>query len=201
VAKLGGDPSAPIRIQPGASTAPAARPRTETQQKIDEATLAKLEMETGAAEKEKSIAANKINNTAQRVFKVIEKYRTADGKPTERLRAATGFGEGLMSPITRTFSPEVAADQQELELELLETDLLNAAKDLKPVSEDEMKMLLSRRPAITSAPEVWVRFMNRAEQILKDGMVGTPQAAASPEDAAKAERERSAARLRALQGK
>lgn len=163
-------------IRPGAARSTTVQ--TPAQIRKEELEIAKMEAEIAGSGREKDIAATKVNNTANRVFSVIEKYRTADGKPTQRLRDAVGFGEGFMGPITQRFSPEVAADQQELELELLETDLLNAAKDLKPVSEDEMKMLLSRRPKITSAPEVWVRFMNRAEQILKDGMSGEPAPAA-----------------------
>lgn len=174
-------------IQPGAARSTGVT-KTPTEQKLDEAKLAKIEAETAAATTEKGIAATKVNNTARRVFSVIDKYRDSEGKPTQALRDAVGRGEGFGSGLSSWTGgvlgndPQTIANQQELELELLETDLLNAAKDLKPVSEDEMKMLLSRRPSITSAPEVWVSFMNRAEKILKDGMI--TGSGSAPADAA-----------------
>jgi len=115
------------------------------------------------------VEAKSVN---QRVVDTIDKYLTPDGNPKDALKDAVGFGEGVGSfmggiPfVPGGNSAETRANQKQLQLDLLEQDLLNAAKNLKPVSEDEMKQLMARRPTITDPPETWAWFMNRAKSII-----------------------------------
>jgi len=160
-------------IQPGAPKATITK--TPTEQAIDEAKLAKTKAEAAAAEKTATAEAGKAKAKADRLAQVESKFLTKDGKPSDLLRNATGIGEGAAS-FMRMNAPETRANQKELELELLETDLLEAAKDLKPVSEDEMKQLMARRPKLTDSPEEWAWFIKRARGILESGQAQTPSA-------------------------
>jgi hypothetical protein len=172
----------PAGIQPGAPKSTSTK--TPTEQAIDEAKLAKLEAEAGAAERATTVEASKAKVKADRLAAIERKYLTDKGEPSELLKNATGLGEGLASTL-RFNAPETRANQKELGLELLESDLLEAAKDLKPVSEDEMKQLMSRRPQIGDSPEEWAWFIKRARGILESGQAGqaaTPSAAPSIQD-------------------
>lgn len=175
-------------IQAGAPTTAA---KTPEEKRLLELQIAEKETAAKgqAIEAEaKGREANAKQSNSQRVLGVISKYKNPDGSPTAALKDAVGFGEGVgswtsyMTGGNLGNSPETVANQRELQLDLLETDLLNAAKDLKPVSEDEMKMLLSRRPKTTDSPEVWARYIARAEQIIRNGMGDTTAAAPSAKD-------------------
>lgn len=190
-AGLGGNPQGSVRIQAGAPTGPA---RTPEQVRKEQLEIAKMEADGKAAD----TAAQKANNKASRVLDVIDKYTffdqaSGERKPNERLGDAVGFGAGVGSYWNRAFDDRTAADQQELTRNLIESSLLEAAKDLKPVSEDEMKMLMERRPKITDGPAVWARFMTEAEQILKDGMTGEAKVAPTVSRAEELRRRKEAA--------
>jgi len=178
-AALGGDPKGSVRIQAGASTTRPPIAKSPEEKRLLELQIAEKEAAAkgqGVEAEAKGREANAKQSNSQRVLGVISKYKNPDGSPTAALKDAVGFGEGVgswmsyMSGGNLGNSPETVANQRELQLDLLETDLLNAAKDLKPVSEDEMKMLLSRRPKTTDSPEVWARYIARAEQIIRNGM-------------------------------
>jgi len=203
-------------VTPGAVSGSGGR--TRVQQALDEANLAKIENETETAQREASIKANQASAKATRVISIIDKYsyKDANGERVAngRLGDAVGFGAGVGQYFNKAFDGRTQADQQELTRNLIETSLLEAAKDLKPVSEDEMRMLMDRRPKITDGPETWARFMTEAEAIIKDGLgpapaTGSPApagstapAATTPQDAAaKANADRAAKtdRLKAMQ--
>jgi hypothetical protein len=172
-------------VTPGAVSGSGGR--TPVQQALDEANLAKIQNETAAAQNEASTKANQAKGKAERVLAIIDRYsfKDANGQRVAngRLDDAVGFGAGVGSYINRVIDSRTQADQQELTRNLIETSLLEAAKDLKPVSEDEMRMLMDRRPKITDAPETWARFMGEAEAIIKDGL-GVAPAAGTPAPAA-----------------
>jgi hypothetical protein len=144
----------------------------------------KAELETAQAAKNRTLAT-------------IDKYLTPDGKPTQALNNAVGYGEGLASGIREwTGIPmnaaETVANQKELNLSLIEAGLLEASKALKPVSNDEMKLLKANRPVITDPPEVWAQYMKSLK-----GILGNP---ANYKDDQAVVRETDAERLRAKLG-
>jgi hypothetical protein len=177
-------PGRPV-ITPGAVKSGSSQ--TPIQQELDKAQLAKIQGETAAAQGEAAVKANQASAKAARVISIIDKYSYKDAKGERvangRLGDAVGFGAGVGEYYNKAFDGRTQADQQELTRNLIETSLLEAAKDLKPVSEDEMRMLMDRRPKITDGPEAWARFMTEAEAIIKDGLAVTP-AAGSPAPAA-----------------
>ena len=158
---------APDVVMPGGVVVPGFTPTPppSPQEQIAAANFNATAAEK-AATKKTAAAAN------QRVLKTIDKYMTPDGKPTAALSDAVGAGEDAGSFLGRFTNGTVGntaqtrANQKELQLDLLEQDLLNAAKDLKPVSEDEMKQLMSRRPELTDPPETWTWFMKRVKSII-----------------------------------
>lgn len=132
-----------------------------------------------------------------RTLATIDKYLTPDGKPTQALNDSVGWGEGLASAVREyTGIPlnkaDTVANQKELNLSLIEAGLLEASKALKPVSNDEMKLLKANRPAITDPPEVWAQYMKSLKSIL-----GNP---ANYKDEQAVVRETDAERLRAKLG-
>jgi 3D (Asp-Asp-Asp) domain-containing protein len=179
----------PAGIQPGAPKSTSTK--TPTEEAIDEAKLAKLQAEAGAAERAVQAETGLAKAKAAKLALLEKKYVTDKGKPSELLENATGLGEVFSSKL-RLNAPETIVNQKELGLELLEEDLMKAAKELKPVSEDEMKELMSRRPQISDPPEVWVWFIKRAREILESGeprqagqaatQAATPSAAPSIQD-------------------
>ena len=177
-------PGKPV-ITPGAVKSGSTQ--TPIQQELDKAQLAKIQGETAAAQGEAAVKANQASAKAARVISIIDKYSYKDAKGERvangRLGDAVGFGAGIGEYYNKAFDGRTQADQQELTRNLIETSLLEAAKDLKPVSEDEMRMLMDRRPKITDGPEAWARFMTEAEAIIKDGLAVAP-AAGSPAPAA-----------------
>jgi hypothetical protein len=124
-------------------------------------------MKIEAAENEQAQAAAAKN----RVLSTIDKYMTPDGKPTSALSDAVGYGEGVASwmrgvtgiPLNQA---DTVANQKQLKLDLIEQSLLEASKALKPVSNDEMKMLKANRPELTDPPEVWTQYMKRVKEII-----------------------------------
>ena len=110
---------------------------------------------------------------ASAVIKTIDKFIDQNGNSNENLKSAVGYGEGLATgvskyaPILGTQSPQNRADQKELRI-LVEKGLLEAAKDLKPISNTDLKLLLTNRPEITDPPELWSEFLNNLRSILND---------------------------------
>lgn len=173
-AALGGDPSGSVRIQPGAAT---GTPRTSAQIRKEELEIQAMEADAASKKQEAETKARQAQAKAARVLSIIDKYsyKDANGQRVAngRLDDAVGFGAGIGAYVNRAIDSRTQADQQELTRNLIETSLLEAAKDLKPVSEDEMKMLMERRPKITDGPEAWARFMGEAEAIIKEGLPTT----------------------------
>jgi hypothetical protein len=106
-------------------------------------------------------------------IKTMSDYVDAEGKPTERLDKAVGYGEEAATyaaeyvPIFGTQSGETRSDQQRLN-RLVETDILEAASLLKPVSNTDLLMLIRNRPTITQPTEVWTKYFSDIKQILSN---------------------------------
>jgi len=136
-----------------------------------------------------------------RVLRTIDKYVGANGKPTDALKDAVGFGEGVgtwfgkVTGGTAGNIPQTQANQKELKLQIIEQSVLEAAKSLKPVSNDELKVIMSNRPEITDPPEVWASYMKTLKETLGNpaNYIGGPM---RPDEAAK----NTAGRINSLKG-
>jgi hypothetical protein len=133
------------------------------------AQVKKSEAEIKAAEAE----VQKAQRVKDIAIKTISDYVDDEGKPTERLDKAVGYGEAFatgvaeVAPIFGTQSGETRSDQQRLN-RLVETDILEAASLLKPVSNTDLLMLIKNRPTITKPTEVWTKYFSDIKQILSN---------------------------------
>ena len=132
------------------------------QVKKSEAEVKASEAETQKAQRAKDIA-----------IKTMSDYVDDEGIATEKLKKAVGYGEAFATgvaeflPILGTQSGETISDQQRLN-RLVETDILEAASLLKPVSNTDLLMLIKNRPTITKPVEVWTKYFSDIKQILSN---------------------------------
>jgi hypothetical protein len=133
------------------------------------AQVKKSEAEIKASEAE----VQKAQRSKDTAIKTISDYVDDEGMPTERLNKAVGYGEALATgiaeyaPILQTQSGETRSDQQRLN-RLVETDILEAASLLKPVSNTDLLMLIKNRPTITEPTEVWTKYFSDIKGILSN---------------------------------
>ena len=126
-----------------------------------------VKVEASKAELDKAKAAKDIS------IKTISEFVDKEGKPTEALQSAVGYGEALATgiaqyaPILGTQSAKTRSDQQRLS-RLVESSVLDAASLLKPVSNTDLKMLIQNRPQITDPVETWTEYFKEIRSILKD---------------------------------
>ena len=157
--QLFSSPSAPIGYTPP--------PQTGQLTEKDKYEIEKDKQETAESQL-------KIDAASKRTLAIIDKYMTENGKPTNMLDDAVGFGEetgswfGNIPFLPGGNKPQTIANQKELQLNLLENSILEASKALKPVSVDELKFLKNNRPAITDRPEVWTQYMQSIKDILSN---------------------------------
>jgi lysozyme len=132
------------------------------QVKKSEAEIKASEAEIQKAQRAKDIA-----------IKTMSDFIDDEGKPTERLDKAVGYGEAFATgvaeyaPILQTQSGETQSDQQRLN-RLVETDILEAASLLKPVSNTDLLMLIKNRPTVTKPIEVWTKYLSDIKKILSN---------------------------------
>lgn len=155
--------SRPDAPQVGVTPAPGAAPSVS-----DQIAVAKFNEDQTAKSDEKGMA----KAAAARTLETINRYLGPDGGANENLKSAVGFGEGFTTGLSQMTGgmvgndPGTIAKQKELTLDLIEGSILEASKALKPVSNDEMKMLKANRPEITDPPEVWAWYMKRIKGVL-----------------------------------
>lgn len=119
--KLGGDPTAPVRIQPGASTAAA---KTPTEQAIDEARLGKLQAETKAKDAE-------LTKQTDMKATAAESARGALGL-IDKLRKHPGFSSAVGVSLTPGFVPATDRKGAEAIIDQLKGHaFLNAIQQLR----------------------------------------------------------------------
>lgn len=121
--------------------------------------------------KQAEATAKKANQEKGRLLGKLNKFVSEEGEPTKALSDATGWGEGLATGIADYTgfplnTPTTRSNQKQLSL-VIEKDLLEATKYLKPVSNDEIQMLLDRRPAITDPPKIWSDYLSELRDIIK----------------------------------
>lgn len=121
-------------------------------------------------EENKKIETGRV---ASQAIKTIDKFIDKQGNFNKELESAVGYGEKLATgiaqyaPIFGTQSPKDRANQKELSI-LIEKGLLDAAKELKPISNADLKLLLANRPDVTDPPELWAGFLGNLKSILSN---------------------------------
>lgn len=133
--------------------AAAEKARMETQQMS-------AEMEAKRSENEQSRA---------RIGQILE---TMDRYEPE-LDALVGPGAGLLQAKDLVTNPERYAKRKELEM-LTKFEVLDAAKFVKPLSNDELKFLKEMFPDKGEPPQVWRNYFARTRRILGKGIEGQP---------------------------
>lgn len=131
----------------------AEKARMETQQMSEEMKAKQSEAEQGRA----------------RVGQILD---TMDRYEPE-LDALVGPGAGLLQAKDLVTNPDRYAKRKELEM-LTKFEVLEAAKFVKPVSQDELKFLREMFPDKGEPPQVWRNYFARTRRILGKGLEGQP---------------------------
>ena len=103
--------------------------------------------------------------------KSINKFIDDKGNATKALNEAVGFGEEFATgvakyaPVLGTQSPANRTSQKELAI-LVEKGLLEAATELKPVSNTDLLLLKANRPSISDPDELWANWLKGVRDIL-----------------------------------
>jgi hypothetical protein len=122
--------------------------------------------------KQAEATAKQATKEKGRLLGTLNKFIDEEGEPTKTLSDATGWGEGLATGVADWIgmpvnTPETRSNQKQLS-RVIEKDLLEATKYLKPVSNDEIAMLLERRPAITDPPKIWSDYLAELRGVIKE---------------------------------
>jgi len=111
--------------------------------------------------------------TGELTVKAIDKFIDKEGNYNDTLNRAVGYGEEFATgvakviPFLGTQSPQDRTSQKELST-LVEKGLLDAAKELKPISNADLALLLKNRPAIPDPPELWASWLKDVRGILSN---------------------------------
>ncbi len=111
--------------------------------------------------------------TGELTVKAIDKFIDKEGNYNDTLNRAVGYGEEFATgvakvvPFLGTQSAQDRTSQKELST-LVEKGLLDAAKELKPISNADLALLLKNRPAISDPPELWASWLKGVRGILSD---------------------------------
>lgn len=111
--------------------------------------------------------------TGELTVNAINKFIDEKGNYNDTLNKAVGYGEEFATgvakviPFLGTQSPKDRTSQKELST-LVEKGLLDAAKELKPISNADLALLLKNRPAIPDPPELWASWLKDVRNILRD---------------------------------
>jgi hypothetical protein len=131
---------------------------------------------TPAEERARQEEENKkveTKRTGELTVNVINKFIDEKGNYNDTLNRAVGYGEEFATgvakviPLLGTQSPKDRISQKELST-LVEKGLLDAAKELKPISNADLKLLLKNRPAIPDPPELWASWLKDVRNIFRD---------------------------------
>jgi hypothetical protein len=111
--------------------------------------------------------------TGELTVNAINKFIDEKGNYNDTLNRAVGYGEEFATGVAKvipffgTQSPKDRTSQKELST-LVEKGLLDAAKELKPISNADLALLLKNRPAIADPPELWASWLKDVRNILRD---------------------------------
>jgi hypothetical protein len=138
---------------------------TPEEQKIQEIQIKKGTAELEALDKSE-ITAKQVQNSILETGKInIEKIDKFLKNPI-LLEATTGFGAEFARGFKKNFiSDKVELGKQQLN-KLAMVDILEMAKDVKPLSNDERIFLEKGVPSLTDPPLVWKTFLEDKKRIL-----------------------------------
>ena len=139
--------------------------------------IGKLEQEAIAKAKEQA----ELNTRKQLVLEKIDKYTTPTGPNSTLLTDLVGKWDGTAGAAMDSagWDDQRAAQRADLE-RLVNNDVLELTKFLKPVSQDELKFLKSMSPRLHQNDTIWREYLLDAKSRI-EGMGGSaPQTAPQP---------------------
>lgn len=142
--------------------------------------IGKLEQETIAKAKEQA----ELNTRKSLVLDKINKYTTPKGPNSTLLTDLVGKWDGTAGEMLDAggFNEQRSAQRAELE-RLVNNDVLELTKFLKPVSQDELKFLKSMTPRLHQNDTIWKDYLLDAKSRI-EGMTGSAPAQAPAQPAA-----------------
>jgi hypothetical protein len=129
----------------------------------------KARMETQQMSQEMKAKQSEAEQSRARVAQILE---TMDRYEPE-LDALVGPGAGLLQAKDLVTNPDRYAARKELEM-LTKFEVLDAAKFVKPLSNDELKFLKEMFPDKGEPPQVWRNYFARTRRILGKGLEDQP---------------------------
>jgi hypothetical protein len=139
--------------------------------------IGKLEQETIAKAKEQA----ELNTRKQLVLEKIDKYTTPTGPNSTLLTDLVGKWDGTAGAAMDSagWDDQRAAQRADLE-RLVNNDVLELTKFLKPVSQDELKFLKSMSPRLHQNDTIWREYLLDAKSRIEGmgGSTSAPQTAA-----------------------
>jgi hypothetical protein len=138
--------------------------------------IGKLEQETIAKAKEQA----ELNTRKQLVLEKINKYTAPTGPNSTLLTDLVGKWDGTAGAMLDAGGANDQRAAQRAELErLVNNDVLELTKFLKPVSQDELKFLKSMSPRLSQNDTIWKEYLLDAKSRIEGmgGSASAPQAA------------------------
>jgi hypothetical protein len=141
--------------------------------------IGKLEQETIAKAKEQA----ELNTRKQLVLEKIDKYTTPTGPNSTLLTDLVGKWDGTAGAAMDSagWDDQRAAQRAELE-RLVNNDVLELTKFLKPVSQDELKFLKGMSPRLHQNDTIWREYLLDAKSRI-EGMGGSAPQTTAPQAA------------------
>jgi hypothetical protein len=141
--------------------------------------IGKLEQEAIAKAKEQA----ELNTRKQLVLEKIDKYTTPTGPNSTLLTDLVGKWDGTAGAAIDSagWDDQRAAQRADLE-RLVNNDVLELTKFLKPVSQDELKFLKSMSPRLHQNDTIWREYLLDAKSRI-EGMGGSAPQTTAPQAA------------------
>ena len=156
---------------------PQAQAQAQSAKLSAEKTLlekAKLEQEQIAKAKEQA----ELSARKSIVLSKIEKYTNPNADGYVNIEPLVGKWDGTAGTMFDAVGADDQRSAQRAELErLVNTDVLELTKFLKPVSQDELKFLKSMTPRLHQNDTIWKEYLLDAKSRLQAMPDGTPAAA------------------------
>jgi hypothetical protein len=143
--------------------------------------IGKLEQETIAKAKEQA----ELNTRKQLVLEKINKYTNPEAPNYTNISPLVGKFDGTAGAMLDAVGVDEQRSAQRAELErLVNNDVLELTKFLKPVSQDELKFLKSMSPRLHQNDTIWKEYLLEAKSRIEGmGASSSAQPQAAPQAA------------------